>query len=79
MDKTTAGWVVFVAAFGTMLGMLAVDIASLKEWSQATTPLFVGTAVGHIAAVIAAFVGGKVIPEDRGPLPMTHANDPKQP
>jgi len=79
MDKTTTGWVVFVAAFGMMLGMLAVDIASLQAWSQATTPLFVGMTVGHIAAVIGAFVGGKVIPENRGPLPMTRASDPKQP
>jgi hypothetical protein len=73
---TTTGWVVFVAAIGMMFGMLAVDIASLKEWSQMTTPTFVGTTIGHIAAVIGAFVGGKLIPEDRGESPQTRVNDP---
>lgn len=65
MNKTNAGWIIFVASVGMMLGMVAIDITSLKEWSEMTTPAFVGTAVGHIAATIAAFVGGKIIPEAR--------------
>ncbi len=31
-NQTTAGWVIFVGAVGMMFGMLAVDVASLKEW-----------------------------------------------
>ena len=58
MDRTTTGWIIFVAAFGMMLGMLAVDLAALKQWSDATTPTFVGLTLGHLAATIAAFVGG---------------------
>ena len=65
MQATTTGWIVFVAAVGMMFGMLAIDVASLKEWSQMQTPLFVGTTLGHIAAVIGAFVGGKIIPAER--------------
>lgn len=73
--QTTAGWTVFVGAIGMMFGMLAIDIASLKEWTQMQTPLFVGTTLGHMAAVIGAFVGGKIIPENRGENPMTRMTD----
>lgn len=62
MTQNTAGWIVFIAALGSMLGLVAIDVASLKEWSQATTPLFVGSTLGHVAATVAAFVGGKLIP-----------------
>jgi uncharacterized membrane protein YadS len=75
MTPTTTGWVVFVGAVGMMFGMLAIDIASLKEWSQMQTPLFVGTTLGHIAAVIGAFVGGKIIPEARGLHPQTREGE----
>ncbi len=75
-NATTAGWIVFVASIGTMFGMLAVDIASLKEWSEMTTPTFVGTSLGHVAAVIASFVGGKLIPnETRDPAMRTRSGD----
>jgi putative Ca2+/H+ antiporter (TMEM165/GDT1 family) len=72
---TTAGWLVFIAAFGSMLGLVAIDISSLTSWNAATTPLFVGSTLGHVAATIAAFIGGKLIPENRGPYPMTRASD----
>lgn len=77
MTKTTGGWIVFIAALGMMAGMLAVDIASLKEWSQMNTPVFVGTTVGHIAATIGAFIGGKLIPEARDEGMLTRSTDPK--
>lgn len=63
--QTTAGWSIFVAAIGLLFGMLAIDVASLKQWSEMQTPLFVGSLIGHISAVIAAFIGGKLIPESR--------------
>lgn len=63
--QTTVGWVIFVAAIGMLFGMISVDIVGLKDWNQVQTPLFVGTAIGHVAAVITAFVGGKLIPEGR--------------
>lgn len=74
---TTTGWIVFIAALGMMAGMMAVDIASLKEWSEMSTPVFVGTSLGHVAAVITAFVGGKLIPEFRSNV-HTRASDPPQ-
>jgi len=75
MTKTTTGWVILVAAVGMMFGLMSVDIMTLKQWSEATTPTFVGTAIGHIAAVIAAFVGGKIIPEQRDSQ-QTRAGEP---
>ena len=36
-----------------------MDIAQLMEWSQATKPVFIGSTIGHLSAVIGAFVGGK--------------------
>lgn len=63
--QTTTGWIVFIGALGMMCGMEAVDIAALKTWSEMQTPLFVGALLGHIAAVVLAFVGGKIIPESR--------------
>lgn len=77
MTKTTTGWVILVAAVGMMFGLLSVDLITLKQWSDATTPLFVGTTIGHIAAVIAAFVGGKIIPETRDSH-LTRASDTKE-
>jgi hypothetical protein len=75
MSQTTTGWVVFVAAIGMMFGLLSVDIMALKDWNAVATPTFVGTFIGHVAAVIAAFVGGKIIPESRDSQ-LTRAGDP---
>jgi hypothetical protein len=74
-NQTTTGWVIFVAAVGMMFGMVSVDIVGLKDWNEMATPLFVGTTIGHIAAVIGAFVGGKIIPESRPMGTYTRATD----
>ena len=62
MNQTTAGYMIFVAALGVMLTMLAGDISQLKTWSDATYPSFVAGVIAHIGVVIGAFVGGKLIP-----------------
>lgn len=63
--QTTTGWIIFTAAIGMMCGMLAIDVSALKTWTDMQTPLFVGTTLGHISAVVGAFLGGKIIPEAR--------------
>jgi uncharacterized membrane protein YadS len=78
-NATTTGWIIFVAAVGMMFSMLAVDIASLREWSEMQTPVFVGTALGHVSAVIGAFIGGKLIPEQRDPSDRTRAGEKDDP
>lgn len=75
MSQTTTGWVVFVAAIGMMFSLLAVDIVALKDFGQMYTPLFVGTFMGNIAAVIAAFIGGKLIPIARDESKRTRSGD----
>lgn len=75
-SRTTVGWITFTASIGMMLSLLSVDIITLKEWSSATTPAFVGTTIGHVAAVIAAFIGGRLIPEPRNGT-LTRSTDQK--
>lgn len=65
MTKTTTGWIIFLASVGMMFGLLSVDIVALHDFGELYTPLFVGTFMGHVAAVITAFVGGKLIPAER--------------
>lgn len=77
--QTTAGWIVFVSAVGLMCGMVSIDVAALKNWSDMQTPLFIGTTVGHIGAVIAAFVGGKIIPPARDDGAQTRRTDTPPP
>ena len=63
--KTATGWVLLLGSMGMMFGLVSVDLMTLKDWSQMQTPIFLGTTLGHLAVVITAFVGGKIIPEHR--------------
>lgn len=65
MSSKATGYLVFVAALGTLAGLVAIDISKLENWNYMTTPQFVGNFLAHLAAVIAAFVGGKLLPEPR--------------
>ena len=62
MNQTATGWVVGAAALGLMFTLLAGDISQLKTWADATYPSFIAGVIAHLGAVIAAFVGGKLIP-----------------
>lgn len=62
MTNKATGWTLGVAALAMMFALLAVDISQLGSWAETTTPSFVGTFLGHLAAVGTAFVGGKLIP-----------------
>ncbi len=62
MTNTQSGWLLGVAAIGMLFGLLALDISQLNTWEEMRTPLFIGTFLGHLASIIAAFVGGKIIP-----------------
>ena len=75
MTPTTTGWVVFIAAMGMMFSLLSVDIVALKDFNDMRTPLFIGTFMGHVAAVIAAFIGGRLIPVERDNTKRTRSND----
>ncbi len=77
-NNTSAGWIIFIAALGMMLGMMAIDIAQYMKWADALEPSNVGTLLGHLSSVIAAFVGGKLIPESRDKTTLSRSTDQKQ-
>lgn len=64
-ESRTAGWVVFIAAMGMMAGLMAEDIRQLEEWSSIFKPSFLASILTHFAAVVTAFIGGRVIPSKR--------------
>lgn len=65
MDSKHIGVLALFAAVGAFLGLMALEITKLHGWNEVSTPVFVGTAIGHVATVIAAFVGGKYMPVPR--------------
>jgi hypothetical protein len=77
-SQTTTGWIVFIAGLGMMAGMEAVEISRLTDWGAMMTPAFVGAGLGHFAAVVTAFVGGKLIPEARDSTTLSRSTDQKQ-
>lgn len=55
------GYVLYVAALGSILVALAPEISALADWSGITQPTFVGKTMLHIGAVIGAYFGGKYV------------------
>ncbi len=62
MTDHAKGWTVFLAALGMMAALLAPEVSALSTWGSVLQPAFVGKVLVHFGAVIAAFVGGKIIP-----------------
>lgn len=62
MNYTRAGWTIGIAALGMMCTLLAGDISSLKLWSDALYPAFIAGVLTHVGTVIAAFLGGNLVP-----------------
>ena len=62
MTNKFAGYTLGLGAIAMMMGLMAVDVKSLKTWAEIFTPVFVGTMMAHLSAVIMAFLGGKLIP-----------------
>lgn len=62
MSTKHVGWMIGVAALGMMLGLIGKEVAELPSWGAVANPAFVGDMFMHASVVIAAFVGGKLIP-----------------
>lgn len=62
MTNHGKGWLLFIAAMGMMFTLESVEIANLQAWSDMFAPGFMGKAFAHIGTVIAAFIGGKLLP-----------------
>lgn len=65
MTPTTTGWFLFIAALGMMAGLMGAEVSGLPDWAPIITPAFVGKALIHVSTVVAAFIGGKLIPTVR--------------
>lgn len=61
-SSRATGWAIGLAAFGMMAAAVGNEIVGLDSWETVMTPAFVGKGLVHLGAVIAAFVGGKMIP-----------------
>lgn len=62
MTNKQTGYIILIAAFGMLLVSSSKDIMELVTWSDASTPSFIGTMIGHLGAVITAYVGGRITP-----------------
>lgn len=62
MSDTHKGYLIFLAAVGMLATLIGVEISDLGTWGDVVTPKFVGAFVGHVGAVVGAFVGGRLIP-----------------
>lgn len=62
MSKTTTGYTIFIAALGMMCTLLAGDVSNLTKWGDALDPAFVAGFMTHLGVVVAAFLGGKMLP-----------------
>jgi len=70
------GWIALVAALGMMAGLAANDVSKIGSWYEMTQPVFVANQMVHFAAVVTAFIGGKLLPND--PMPGgSRKSDPK--
>lgn len=76
-QKTVVGYIAAASAMGMMLMLLAGDISNLKSWSEATYPAFVAGMMTHIASVLLAYAGGKLVPDNRDNQ-MTRSSDVTQ-
>jgi hypothetical protein len=62
MTTTQTGWGLLIAGIGMMFTLLAGDVAHLEHWKDALDPAFMAGVMTHFGAIIAAFVGGKLLP-----------------
>lgn len=63
MTYTQAGWILALAAVGMLAGLLGVELTELQSWDDIWTVDFIGKVCIHVASVISAFVGGKLLPQ----------------
>jgi hypothetical protein len=62
MTQTAKGRLIGLAALGMMLTLLAPEMPGLGSFREVLTPVFLGKVMGHLGVVIAAYVGGTIVP-----------------
>ncbi len=71
----TTGWIVGLAGIGMMAGLIGADIIQLMKLNEVITPAFIGNMLLHFSATVTAFIGGRLIPDDRGDNVRTRTSD----
>ena len=64
MKQSHMGWMIGLAALGMMFGLKGKEGSELMSWTEVFSPGFIGEMLLHASVVIAAFVGGKLIPTE---------------
>lgn len=62
MTQTHKGYLVFLGALGMLFTLLSVEVSELMTWGEVVTPKFVAALMAHVGTVVAAFLGGRLIP-----------------
>lgn len=62
MTRTSSGWTLVIAALGMTAGLLGAEISGMESWETVAAPAFIGKSLAHLATVIAAYVGGQLVP-----------------
>lgn len=62
MNRTIAGYAVFVGAIGMMLGLLGTELIQLPRGETIWTFSFIGKILVHISTVIGAYIAGQIVP-----------------
>lgn len=58
-----------------MATLLSFDMAKISTWQEVMTPGFFALLLAHLGTVIAAFVGGVLIPASRDTTQRTRTTD----
>ena len=64
MTNKQSGWLLALASLGMMLGLMALDVSKIQTWHEVYQPSFIAQLMAHVATVITAFIGGKLIPTE---------------
>ena len=57
------GWWMVIIAVGMLCGLIGTEMAALHEFNEILTVPFIGKTLLHIATVISAWAGGKLMPQ----------------
>lgn len=62
MTPILQGRILFIAALGLMASLVSGDVSQMTTWAEVFRPAFVGSVLAHFGVVVAAYVGGRLIP-----------------
>lgn len=64
-QRTLGGQLAVLAALGMLVGLMASEVRGISSWAEATDPKFISAFMGHFSTVVAAFIAGRLLPQNR--------------